>query len=213
LNAVACIPYALQGDQLEAIRWYLEDYAQNDPLATTRATKAKKILLDYGRTLISSIDWDKLYGPNERQEDLILEIQAAGDDGLEQTPWELLEDPDLWQGATPPTVRVVRVGIEQPSREQLSDGRQKRGDLQVNLLVVAARHDPDNDIPHRLVSRILHDKMLAAESSTKMKITLDIVRPSTWDTFCNHLHLHPKGHYDVVHFDLHGMEDSTGKSV
>lgn len=80
----------------------------------------------------------------------------------------------------------------------------------LNILIVAARLDEKEDIPHRIVSKILYDKIRRQSDQLTSPTYLKILRPPAWDELNRELETKGAGFYDIVHFDLHGfkMEDN-----
>jgi hypothetical protein len=72
------------------------------------------------------------------------------------------------------------------------------------VLVVTARPDGPRDVGYRTVSRPLLDAVRTAG----LPVTVDLVRPGTWEALIAHLRAvtdaRGSGWYQVVHFDLHG---------
>ena len=74
----------------------------------------------------------------------------------------------------------------------------------LNILVVVARPDGPGDVGYRTISRPLLDALRTAG----LPVTVDLVRPGTWQALRDHLRAaterHGSGWYQVIHFDLHG---------
>lgn len=70
----------------------------------------------------------------------------------------------------------------------------------LNLLIVTARPDEENDIGYRTISR----PIVEAIRDAKLRVNVEIVRPGTYEAFVRQLESKPEGFYHVVHFDLHG---------
>ena len=82
----------------------------------------------------------------------------------------------------------------------------------LNILICSARPAGTQDIPQRLVSRIVMRELQRLRSDEpNRKATVEIVRPGTFKALEKHLTGRPQGFYDLVHFDLHGIEDQQGK--
>jgi hypothetical protein len=141
----------------------------------------------------------------------VLNILAI-DEQMHHIFWEILEHPEVWGPVAPPAVHVVRIASAEKREETRAVQRPEMQDNSelCNILVAAARPDPDDDIPHRLVSRVLHDMMHNREDEFPRPVSLDIVRPATWEAFQNHLESHSPGYFNIVQFDMHGLEDADG---
>jgi hypothetical protein len=74
----------------------------------------------------------------------------------------------------------------------------------LRILVVTARPHGARDVGYRTVSRPLLDAVRQA----RIPVTIDLVRPGTWEALRDHLRAatreHGPGWYQVVHFDVHG---------
>ena len=118
--------------------------------------------------------------------------------GVHRLHWEALRDPDLPAPLAvrlPVTRRVERLG----SKFDLPADRPT-----LNILVVTARPDGPGDVGYRTISRPLLDAL----RHRSLPVTLDLVRPGTWEALRGHLRAakeqHGSGWYQVIHFDLHG---------
>ena len=194
----------------------MEDYALKDSLERARAKKAKETIENWAKTLITSVNWDHLVRDSERNERLVLQI--IGDERrLNHVPWEALEG--LWLLEHVPC-RIVHVfrssftdtesavsGDEPAQATNVTDGELGQGS-RTNILVLSARLSLDEDIPHRLVSRLILSKIRESNSDT---ISLRVVRPGTWQAFKTELESKPVGHYQIVHLDVHGVEDAENR--
>jgi len=203
----AYLPLDLSAGDAEEIRWYLECYVQ-EPLAQARAKKALEKLYDHGRGIIKSINWNSLIPPEMRDEIVILRVQSEDETRGTHVFWELLERTELWPSPAPPKVLVLRT----PHSDLNALVSFYKEEIQTfNILLVSARPDAEDDIPHRLVSQILLESVRNMPASSKFSADLEIVRPGTFESLKEHLGRYPKGHFRVVHFDVHGVQDSSGQ--
>ncbi|KAK3899738.1 hypothetical protein C8A05DRAFT_36633 [Staphylotrichum tortipilum] len=183
---------------MDEVRWYLEKFAVDSPLETKRADRVKKALKNVGRALVSSIDWASILGPQGRDDTLIISVQEQPR-GFEPVVWELLEDPELWDEPFKGGVFVTR-HVPKPAKAPT----EATGSASLNILIVAARHGEEQDIPHRIVSKILHNKIRRQAGQLALPSSLKILRPPTWNEFNRELEAKGPGFYDIIHFDLHG---------
>ncbi len=70
----------------------------------------------------------------------------------------------------------------------------------VNLLVVVARPDEENDVGYRTISRPL----VEAIGQSDLRVNVDILRPGTYEALVKQLAEKGEGYYHIVHFDMHG---------
>ncbi|KAI8629650.1 hypothetical protein F5Y19DRAFT_431355 [Xylariaceae sp. FL1651] len=265
------VPLELDEKEYEEVSWYLEDYVLTGAFEKARAGRAKKILEDYGRRLVRSVNWAGLIREHERDERLVIKVMCD-DTRTEHVFWEILEDPDVWKDGGFPVdeVQVQRYlsqgsghssdGAEthqvqdedanpepsiqektladdspqegKPSQDKNLDapeypkpidpelGLKEQDSMapetgqrieETNILVISARPRSEEDIPHRLVTRVISLKVF---ESGDEKIKWKLVRPGTWDAFLDELEAFPLGHFDIVHFDVHGSDDKdVGNSL
>jgi tetratricopeptide (TPR) repeat protein len=183
------------------LAWYFEEHLRYPFLDKDREQQAVRQIAAYGEALFGQVfggdashDYRSL---RERSFDGC-RLEISGSAALHQLHWEALQDPDL---DSPLAVRVPvtrRVG-GQPSQFALPDPRPT-----VNIVVITARPDGPRDVGYRTISRPLLDALRTAG----LPVTVDLVRPGTWDALREHLRSatkrHGSGWYHIVHFDLHG---------
>ena len=200
---------------MDDICWYLEDFALRCPLETKRADRVKHSLRGVGRTLVNSIHWASIVGHEERKESLLLSIQEQPC-GFAPVVWELLEDSELWDDPFKGGVFVSRC-IQKPegtSTAAAAHGkRPETASPSLNILIVAARPRKEQDIPHRIVSKILYDKIRRQSDQLTSPTYLKILRPPTWEEFNRELEEKGVGFYDIVHFDVHGLKMDDNRYV
>jgi len=185
----------------EEIRWYLEDYVVRDCFEESRAKKAATALNNLGRHLIGTIRWDRVIDPSELCDPLTIHVWQSNVDGRSHIFWELLEQSELWPESTrPSTVTVSRTIVTDP----LDSVAEWNLGTPSNILVCTARPNKEGDIPHRLVTSNI-------VSASPSYAHIDVVRPGTFSAFKEQLLAHCVGYYDLVHFDLHGVEHASGK--
>ncbi len=194
------LPSLCTNDDHRLLRWYFEDYAEDDPFQTSKAQEARELVLTYGRKLSRSLALPHLN--TEHQPVLVKIIHGQGEDIF----WESLEDPTLWSSSgQPSTVTVTRCVISEPSGIDGVGGMNHTEVKTTNILVVIARPQMDRDIPHRFVSSTI----VKVADLTEGGARVEIVRPGTFAAFEAHLGSKPNGFFDVVHFDMHGEATPT----
>jgi hypothetical protein len=201
------IPEALPQDSISEIRWYLEDHIQQ-PLETERAAKGRAALRHHGQGIIAALDLASATQINLSDEVVIFKVCLSSNaNPTSHVFWELLENKDLWPDPAPREVIVTRL----PNLPATKTIQPVHNAENFNILVVSARPDADEDLPPRLVSKVLASIVEESKSESTVRASLDIVRPPTLDAFQECLNKHPNGHYNVVHFDMHGVENGSGK--
>ena len=126
-------------------------------------------------------------------------MEVSGSAGLHRLHWEALRDPDL-----PVAAGGAAAGHPPGRRRWARSSTRPAGRPTLNILVVTARPDGPTDVGYRTISRPLLDALRTAG----LPVTVDLVRPGTWEALRDHLRAaterHGSGWYQVIHFDLHG---------
>ena len=126
-------------------------------------------------------------------------VEVTGSAGFHRLHWEALRDPEL-DGPLAVRVPVTRRVALLPSKFELPSGQPT-----LNILLVTARPFGRGDVGYRTISRPLLDALRQAS----VPVTVDLVRPGTWEALRDHLREARErqggsGWYQVAHFDLHG---------
>ena len=194
------LPSLCTNDDYRLLRWYFEDYAEDDPFQTSKAQEARELVSTYGRRLARSVALPHL--DTEHQPVHVKIIHGQGEDIF----WESLEDPTLWPSSgQPSTVTVTRCVSSEPSGIDDVNRTDHAEVKTTNILVVIARPQMDRDIPHRFVS----SSIVKVADLTKGSARVEIVRPGTFAAFEAHLGSKPNGFFHIVHFDMHGEATPT----
>jgi hypothetical protein len=207
------LPQSLEsfsGPEAAETKWYLEDYAPVDPFDRTRAEAAAFRLRENATAIAMKI---LLTFYTNAQNRLNLSLQVEFGTRTNRAPdflWEALQDTGLWQGPESliQSVRVIRsyVGGDGSGVGQQKKARKEIETLaELSILLVVARPGRREDINYRLISRPLVEALERIQGKGRC-VTLDFVRPATWEMFVEVLkERHRKGkRYDIVHFDMHG---------
>src|SRR5271166_5667853 len=133
-------------------------------------------------------------------------LEVTGSAAFHLLHWEALRDPEL---DVPLAVRLPvtrRVG-QLPSLFELPSGQPT-----LNILLVTARPFGRGDVGYRTISRPL----LVALRQGSLPVTVDLVRPGTWEALRAHLRDRTRregasGWYQVIHLDLHGGFSEYGE--
>ncbi|KAK0725287.1 hypothetical protein B0H67DRAFT_550890 [Lasiosphaeris hirsuta] len=187
------LPTLCTDDDYQLLRWYFEDYAEDDPFQASKAEEAQDLVSTYGRKLVQGLALSQL--DFELQAVHIQVLQGHSEDLF----WEALEQPGIWPSTSRVGVVTVTrcVACETSPIDTVCLYETKEV---INILVVIARPQLDQDIPHRFVSSTI----VKVADLTLGKARVEIVRPGTFDGFEDHLGSRPKGFFDIVHFDMHG---------
>jgi tetratricopeptide (TPR) repeat protein len=185
----------------ERLAWYFEEHLRFPFLDKDYEQDAVARIAAYGESLFAQVLGGDAYAAYRRLRDRGFDgcrIEISGPAGLHGLHWEALRDPGLpvpLAVRLPVTRRVTSVGAQ-------FDPPGARPTL--NVLVVTARPNGPRDVGYRTVSRPLLDAVRTAG----LPVTVDLVRPGTWEALVTHLQAardeHGSGWYHVVHFDVHG---------
>jgi tetratricopeptide (TPR) repeat protein len=185
----------------ELLAWYFERHLRFPFLDLDRERQAVTELAEYGRKLFAQVlggeanhDYRTLRGRSFDG----CRLEVEGSAAFHLLHWEALRDPNM---DAPLAVRLplTRRVAQLESMFELPLGR-----ATLNILVVTARPFGAGDVGYRTISRPLLDSV----RRSKLLVTVDLVRPGTWEALREHLQSvtdrHQSGWYQVIHFDLHG---------
>ena len=194
---------------LDEIKWLMESYARQDPFSRKRAQAAELILRSYGSSLSTAICASDAVMVDLYDSELLMLVV----DPEEYCPihsrvhWEILENVEFWDAdLRPRRVSVVRQAsgagaIDHGSYAQVFT---RSDSTQQHILALSARPLQERDIPHRLITRSILSVVAEEQDRSPTPPTFEIVRPGTFQALETALENHDFGHYDIVHFDLHG---------
>jgi tetratricopeptide (TPR) repeat protein len=197
-------PAPLSAQEMEDLRWYLEDYLQAPFAVYEKRGAAVQARIDEWGTRL----FDVLFGTGKPGRDSYLRAGAAGEWSLWlvsaspaflSLPWELMRDP-LHVLPLALEVSVSRT-IDVQAAPAPTSGEEMR------VLMVIARPAGERDAGYRVIARSLVDRLSAVSG----RVTLDVVRPPTLVELRRRLkRAREEGRpYQVVHFDGHGTFVST----
>lgn len=183
--------------------WYFEDHLRYPFLDKDREREAQARIADYGRSLFAQV----FGGPGAYEYRRMRErgfdgcrVEISGSAVFQRLHWETLRDPDL------PEPLAVRLPVTRRVEPLASRFEAAADRPTLNILVVTARPDGPADVGFRTLSRPLLEALFR---DGRVPVTVDLVRPGTWDALSARLDdarsEHGSGWYHVVHFDLHGQ--------
>ena len=208
-------------ESLKDFQWYFEQYAVNEPFSHARAQVIWRRLQSQGRQLLETYLLPEIQPSIERPEHFLIEVRATEDGQLSKAPtlhrffWEILEDKSIWRDVLqiePMSVTVVRVYekkalLESKDNPRPADFTSKPN--KTNVLAITARPSHTKDAPDQLTIRSIFAVIDSVQDRSASQVTLEIVRPGSFEALGHHLHQFPPGHFRVVHLDLPG--DTGGK--
>lgn len=187
----------------ERLAWYFEKWLTFPFTDGVKAAEAAASVRRYGETLFAqTIASDERAYSRYRQAlaqgVATLHFQIIGDPSFHGLHWEALWDPDRGRPLTLDAT-IIRSGIE-----PLSHTVTVKESGTINLLLVTARPHGSRDVGYRTIGRPLVEML----HQTELPVQVDLVRPGTWRALVEHLRQtqqrHGVGHYQIIHFDLHG---------
>ncbi len=184
------------------LTWYFEEHLRFPFLDRDMERQAVAALREYGVALFGQVlGGDAAYDYRQLREQGFdgCRIEVTGSAGFHRLHWEALRDPGL-DGPLSVRLPVTRRVALLPSKFRVSSGQPT-----LNILLVTARPFGRKDVGYRTISRPLLDALRQAS----VPVTVDLVRPGTWQALRDHLRdarerRGETGWYQVAHFDLHG---------
>ncbi|MEA3403763.1 MAG: CHAT domain-containing protein, partial [Armatimonadota bacterium] len=191
--------FPMEPEDRAELRWYLEDFLSSPWGAyQDRAERVARKMTQWGEELFERVFRADprahecyIRAVNEGVEGCLLSV-VSSDPAFAGQPWELLRDPDRGFVA-------VHLGGFARSRRDVSPAAEPDfTEDSLHILMVTARPGGKEDIRYRMVAR----PMLAALGDSDVPITVELLRPPTFDALARRLGERPRPH--VVHFDGHG---------
>jgi tetratricopeptide (TPR) repeat protein len=191
------------------LAWYFEEHLRFPFLDRDLERQAVARLRQYGEALFGQVLGGTAahdYRSLREQSFDGCRLEVTGSAAFQLLHWEALRDPELDEPLAvrlPVTRRVTLV----PSKFELPSGQPT-----LNILLVTARPFGRTDVGYRTISRPLLDALRQAS----VPVTVDLVRPGTWEALRDHLREasarhNASGWYQVAHFDLHGGFSEYGE--
>jgi hypothetical protein len=201
----------LDGDALEDLRWYLEDYLRA-PFAVyeSRGPAAAASLPAWGEAMFKAV-----FGPGTAQHSyervrpllggLRVVFRSASAELL-ALPWELIKDPGH---ALPLAIDVAGVDRSLPTAELGTPFEVAGGRLRV--LMVISRPAGPADVGYRMIARPLLERLAVVRGA----VDLVVLRPPTLEALARKLTegLLAGEPFQVVHFDGHGTLAGARRDV
>ncbi len=191
--------WPLDGDALEDLRWYLEDYL-SAPFGVweDRGQAVQGKLAGWGDEVFGSVFGS---GPAcdayQRALDKGLEVVfRSAEPALLALPWELMRD-----GAGPVALRAGGISRSLPVPDSAGMLEVPGGRLRV--LMVISRPAGSSDVGYQMVARPLLERL----DVVRGQVDLTVLRPPTFSALCEALEQAADAGepFHVVHFDGHGV--------
>ncbi|MEU7872396.1 CHAT domain-containing protein [Dactylosporangium sp. NPDC049140] len=198
-------------DTEELLRWYFEDHIRYPYLDHDRRARAAAEIRHYGEALFAQLFGGAAAPAYRRARERGFDgyrLVVAGSPQFQRLHWEALRDraANLLVALRMPVLRRpkdIGPGFELPAEQSV-----------LRILVLVARPDGRADVGYRTISRPLLDAVRQA----RIPVVVDLVGVGTWAALRDHLRdasrRHGTGHYQVVHFDMHGafVADDTRRA-
>ena len=190
-------PFTLE--QEKELEWYFEEWLIYPMENELKAEKAAASIEKYGKDLFQQVFQTNTnvfinYAPL-RNDLSQLQIEIIG-----KTPefqalhWEALRDTEL------PRPLAIDCAIVRKKVAAAAIPANVRESPVINLLVVVARPDGEQDLRYRTVSRPLVELI----ENSQLLINVELLRPGTYEALSRHLEERGEGYYHIIHLDLHG---------
>lgn len=180
--------------------WYFERYLRYPMLDTVKAEQIVEEIRTYGEGLFNALF---------QQREAFAEYQSMKKAGLSQLEfaiigksprfqaihWEALKDPALPEAFAAGQANVFRKN-SRPAGTFVPPAPSPV----LNLLMVVARPDWENDVNYRTITRPIIDLI----DTARLRVEPYILRPGTYEQLLRHLDDKPAGFYHIIHFDTHG---------
>ncbi len=227
-------------DEHKACTRYLDELLRNENYyaeeAITNAQLASAKIDSYGEELFRELDFKTLSLKYSTVEIDIHECEERPGalHSIFSFRWEQLEVPVLWKQVikqiAQPKVTVRRVILplhgatslqlpkSRPSLAQRAKHSQDASHSRKNILLVIARdlqcHSDEQrrDMSPALAQCAITLVKARLKGLGQLEVDLEIVRPGSLNALKEHLARKPDGHFDLVHFDTHGILKQTRES-
>ena len=184
---------------LPELRWYLEDYLQFPyGVYPQLAECVAKTMQDWGALIFNALftgharDW---YQDAKRQNFEGFRIKITSDSPeIMSWPWEALYSGDDGWLALRCCIDRQLSSIGDPPPLPVAPAQDS-----IHILYVIPRPYGENDVSYN----VLANSLVGYISKNNLPVTVDILRPPTFDQLRKVLYDHP-GYYHIVHFDGHG---------
>lgn len=191
------------------LAWYFEEHLRFPFLDRDLEQSAVAVLREYGEGLFEQVFGGAAAHDYRRLREQGFDgcwVEITGSARFHRLHWEALRDPEL-DGPLAVRMPVTRRVALLPSKFDLPIDQPT-----LNILLVTARPFGAQDPGYRTISRPLLDALRQAS----LPVTVDLVRPGTWEALRDHLREarerhRGSGRFQVVHFDMHGGFSEYGQ--
>ena len=195
-------PYSMK--QEINLEWYFQEFLRNPFVEGVRFDETARSIFNYGESLFNQLfpkpdDWNACSAFFTDSDAFCISI--CGGPTFQSLHWEALKHPLHSQPFSLQVSILRRVSDFGMSFAPEPLASQTPSSSKLNILLVVARPRGARDVGYRSISRPLVECL----SNPQLNCNIDLVRPGTVSALEKQLKERPKGFYDVVHFDLHGV--------
>jgi CHAT domain/AAA ATPase domain len=187
----------------QRLAWYFEKWLTFPFTDGVKAQAAAASVRRYGETLFAQTvrGNDQIYSRYRQaltQGIATLHFQIMGEPAFHALHWEALWDPDR------PRPLILDAAMIRSTVQPVIHSVTVQPSPTINLLLVTARPHGGRDVGYRTIQRPLIEML----RETQLPVQVDLVRPGSWRALVDHLAATRRqrgvGHYQIIHFDLHG---------
>ena len=213
-EAQATIDFALNPQEQEDIRWYLEEYLQHADTAPAIQIEQIEIMMQqrgielYNKVLTFNQNTQAIWFAIRNQlSDLRIEINSGVAEAA-AIPWELMRDP---QSDSAIAVRVNAFVRVQPNPNISFVRVPKSKDGRIRLLYAVCRPKGKNDVELRAIA----NRLLQALGDNRARFDFVALRPPTYEQLQRELtDAKNQGQpFHIVHFDGHGCYTDLNPTI
>ncbi|MEE3717251.1 tetratricopeptide repeat protein [Tumidithrix elongata RA019] len=198
-GAIAILaPFAAEPQKEANLGWYFEEWLRMPLVDAVRAQSAAESVREYGVSLFEQVFRDrKAYNAYDRLLSNLMNLQIeiiGASPEFQAWHWESLCDPEL------PRPFAVDCALVRKYTRPTAMPAQVKPSPVVNVLLVVARPDEEDDVGYRTISRTLVELV----DSAQLRVNVEILRPATYKALVERLTERGAGYYHILHFDGHG---------
>jgi tetratricopeptide (TPR) repeat protein len=180
------------------LEWYFEGWLQHPTLNTKKAEAAATSVRTYGEQLFEQVFCDRqAIREYEKIKSTLTQVQIEIENRspeFQALHWEALKDPEL------PRPLAVDCIMLRKYCEPVAISATVASFPYINVLVVVARPDEEQDVGYRTISRPLIEVI----ENSHLPVNVELLRPGTYEALSKHLEEKGAGYYHILHFDGHG---------
>ncbi|MEM9275735.1 MAG: Tfp pilus assembly protein PilF, partial [Cyanobacteria bacterium P01_F01_bin.143] len=163
----------------QELEWYFEQWLRYPMLDNVKADRAKESVNKYGEELFKQVfqqDFNAFSQYSKLRNNLgqvKIEIEGITPE-FHAIHWEALQDPDL---QPPLSILAINCIFIRKNVKPVIISASANESPTINLLVVTARPNADEDVSYRTISRPL----IEAIRTSKLRVNIELLRPGTYE--------------------------------